>query len=124
MLAVRQGARCENAGRGWAAQVQDPDSGALRKAAVGSWWQSLRCLERGEGGLQELGPTAKHLWLLKLHVPISRSVEESASDLPLRPSCCSRCSLETPQPLGPARPWDPEVSQGKVKSDSMLELFV
>ena len=47
-----------------------------------------------------LGPAAKHLWLLRLRVPISKLVKESASDLLLQPSRCSRCSLETSQPLG------------------------
>ena len=44
------------AGRPW---VQDPDSGALRKAEVGGWWQSLRCLEWAEedlGHVRQEGP--------------------------------------------------------------------
>lgn len=44
------------AGRPW---VQDPNSGALRKAGVGGWWQSLRCLEWAEedlGHVRQEGP--------------------------------------------------------------------
>lgn len=60
-------------------------------------------------GLQELGPAATSGFSGSM-CPSANWSRRIASDLPLRPSCCSGCSLETPQPLGPARPWDLSVT--------------
>ena len=101
----------------------------------GGWWQSLGV---GLGQVRQEGPEgARRERVTPGPCPGSPSQAPLASQTPcahqhigrgVSLTCCSGHPTVPGEPgdtpaFG-ARTWDPEVSQGKVKSDSVLELFL